>query len=143
VIADFPDPDDAAVAKLYSVDFYALLRSSALAPGGRLVVQAGSPYFARNAFWCIAGSVRAAGYGITAYHVDVPSFGDWGFVLAQRGTSPPLRVEPPQRLKFLDQSELTAARTFPVDRRAPQGVGVSTLNRPILTDYERTAWKYY
>lgn len=143
VIADFPDPDDAAVAKLYSVDFYALLRSSALAPGGRLVVQAGSPYFANKAFWCIAKSVHAAGYETTQYHVDVPSFGDWGFVLAQRGSRPPLRVDPPQRLKFLDAAEVGAAATFPVDRREPRGIQVSTLNRPILTDYERTAWKYY
>ena len=143
VIADFPDPDDAAVAKLYSVDFYALLRASALAPGGRLVVQAGSPYFAQDAFWCIAKSVKAAGYATTNYHVDVPSFGDWGFVLAQRGTPPPLRLAPPQRLKFLDQSELGAAATFPVDRRERAGVQVSTLNKPILTDYERSAWKFY
>jgi spermidine synthase len=143
IIADFPDPDDAAVAKLYSVDFYALVHASALAPGGRLVVQAGSPYFADRAFWCIDKSVRAAGYATTAYHVDVPSFGDWGFILAQRGAPPPLRLDPPGRLKFLDRSELSAAATFPVDRREPPGIQVSTLDRPILTEYERTAWKYY
>jgi spermidine synthase len=143
VIADFPDPDDAAIAKLYSVDFYALLRSSALAPGARLVVQAGSPYFANNAFWSIARSVQAGGYGTTQYHVDVPSFGDWGFVLAQQGPPPPLRLSTPTKLKFLDQHELTAAATFPVDRREPRGIQVSTLDRPLLVNYERTAWKNY
>jgi spermidine synthase len=145
VIADFPDPDDAAVAKLYSVDFYALLRASALAPGGRLVVQAGSPYFAQDAFWSIARSVREAGYEITPYHVDVPSFGDWGFVLGQRFVKPPLRMPTPapKGLRFLDAPELQAAAVFPIDRRARPGIQASTLNRPILVDYEREAWKYY
>lgn len=145
VIADFPDPDDAAVAKLYSLDFYALLRASALAPGGRLVVQAGSPYFARDAFWSTALSIKDAGYDITPYHVDVPSFGDWGFVLAQRDTPPPLKMPSPapKGLKFLDNEELQSAAVFPLDRRLPKGVQPSTLNRPILVDYERKAWKYY
>jgi spermidine synthase len=143
VVADFPDPDDDAIAKLYSVDFYALLRSSALAPGGRLVVQAGSPYFARDAFWSIGESVKAAGYGTTRYHVDVPSFGDWGFVLARRGSPPPLHLAAPPRLRFLDANELRAAAAFPVDRREPPGIEASTLNRPVLPAYERGAWKFY
>ena len=82
VIADFPDPDDAATAKLYSQEFYDGLRRRALAPGGRLVVQSGSPYFARESFWGIEATLRAAGWRTTPYHVDVPSFGDWGFHLA-------------------------------------------------------------
>ena len=143
VIADFPDPDDDSIAKLYSVDFYALLRSSALAPGGRLVVQAGSPYFAQDAFWSIAESVKSAGLGTTNYHVDVPSFGDWGFVLARRGSPPALRLAAPTRLRFLDSSELHAAATFPLDRREPPGIEASTLNRPVLPAYERGAWKFY
>jgi len=47
VIVDLPDPDETATAKLYSVEFYALA-ARALTPGGRMVVQAGSPYFARS-----------------------------------------------------------------------------------------------
>lgn len=33
--------------------------------------------------------MTSAGLVVTPYHVHVPSFGDWGFVLAQRGGSPP------------------------------------------------------
>jgi len=143
VIADFPDPDDAAIAKLYSVDFYALIRSGALAPSGRLVVQAGSPYFAQNAFWSIARSITEAGLGSVPYHVDVPSFGDWGFVLAQRGPAPTLALAPPGHLRFLDAQELRAAAAFPADRRPVKGIEVSTLNRPRIVDYEREAWKEY
>ena len=53
-----------------------------LSPGGRLVVQGGSPYFAADAFWAIDATLRATGFATRPYHADVPSFGDWGFVLA-------------------------------------------------------------
>lgn len=81
VIVDLPDPDSLDLARLYSVEMYSAVRSL-VAPGGRMVVQAGSPYFAPDAFWCVRSTVEAAGFSTEPYHVDVPSFGDWGFVAA-------------------------------------------------------------
>jgi spermidine synthase len=144
VIADFPDPDDAATAKLYSQEIYDGLRRRALAPGGLLVVQAGSPYFARESFWGIEATMRAAGWQTTPYHVDVPSFGDWGFVLAAPGRAPALHLRPPPGapLRFLDAPTLAAAATFPPDRARVQ-VEPSTLNRPRLLDYQRRSYQGY
>ena len=145
IVADFPDPDDAATAKLYSQELYDGLRRRALAPGGRLVVQAGSPYFARESFWGIEATLNAAGWSTTPYHVDVPSFGDWGFLLAVPGRgSPPLRLAPPpgERLRFLDRPTLTASATFPPDR-ARLKLAPSTLNRPRILDYQRRGYQGY
>ena len=144
VIADFPDPDDAATAKLYSLEFYDGLRRRVLAPGGRLVVQAGSPYFAHEAFWSIERTIAAGGLATRPYHVDVPSFGDWGFVLAGENSAPALRVAPPAGgpLRFLDAPTLAAAASFPPDR-ARVKVDVNTLNRPRLLDYERRGYLDY
>ncbi|MDX6678638.1 MAG: spermidine synthase, partial [Solirubrobacteraceae bacterium] len=144
VIADFPDPDDAATAKVYSQEFYDGLRRRVLAPGGRLVVQAGSPYFARESFWGIDATLRAAHWRTTPYHVDVPSFGDWGFLLAAPARAPVLRLAPPPGapLRFLDAATLAAAATFPRDRRRI-AVAPSTLNRPRLLDYERRGYQGY
>jgi len=144
VIADFPDPDDAATAKLYSQEFYDGLRRVALAPGGRLVVQAGSPYFARESFWGIEATLRAARWRTTPYHVDVPSFGDWGYHLASPEQVPALRLEAPARapLRFLDGPTLEAAATFPRDRRRIR-LAPSTLNRPRLLDYQRRGYRGY
>jgi spermidine synthase len=147
IVADFPDPDDAATAKLYSTEMYDGLRRRVLAPGGRLVVQAGSPYFAREAFWAVERTIAAAGWRTRPYHVDVPSFGDWGFVLASsapgRG-APALRLHPPAgaRLRFLDRTTLAAAASFPPDRRRI-AVTPSTLNRPTLVEYERRGYRGY
>jgi spermidine synthase len=142
VVADFPDPDDAATAKLYSLEMYDGLRRRALAPGGRMVVQSGSPYFAREAFWSIERTMAAAGWRTSPYHVDVPSFGDWGFVLAAPGRTPPLRMDPDPRLRFLTPDVLRAAAVFPPDRDRPE-VRVNTLDRPVLIDYERRGYSDY
>ena len=79
----------------------------------------------------------------TPYHVDVPSFGDWGFVLAAPGRRRRRwrcrRPAPP--LRFLDAATLAAAATFPPDR-ARDPVAASTLMDPIL-DYAREEWVGY
>ncbi|BCL15006.1 polyamine aminopropyltransferase [Micromonospora sagamiensis] len=143
VVADLPDPDETATAKLYTVEFYSLVRS-ALADSGRLVVQSGSPYFAPRSYWSIEASVRAAGFATRPYHVDVPSFGDWGFVLAAPGPTPPpleLPADAPS-LRFLDTGTLAAAGTFPADRRRVD-VPASTLLEPKVLEYARAEWRGY
>jgi spermidine synthase len=145
VVVDLPDPDAPATAKLYSQEFYGLA-ARVLAPGGRLVVQAGSPYFAPEAFWCIDATVAATGLATTTYHVDVPSFGDWGFVLAARGAAPVPSVDPAvaEELRFLDGDVLAAATVFPRDRaRDRYEVEVSTLDRPRILEYEARGWRGY
>ncbi|WP_433246409.1 polyamine aminopropyltransferase [Actinomadura nitritigenes] len=141
VIVDMPDPDDVPTAKLYSVEFYGLVKR-VLAPGGRMVVQSGSPYFAPKSFWSIEKSIAAAGLATTPYHVDVPSFGDWGFTLASPTGAPPALALSPDAppLRFLDGAVLQAASVFPKDRRS-RDVGVNTLVHPRLVQYEGQEWK--
>jgi spermidine synthase len=87
VIIDFPDPTDFSLGKLYTTSFYRSLRQR-LAPGAMISVQSGSPYVAPQAFWTVAATLEAAGFNIRPYHAYVPSFGDWGFILAAPGAIP-------------------------------------------------------
>ncbi len=141
VIVDLPDPDTPVLGRLYSTEFYALA-ARVLAPGGLMVVQAGSPYSAPEAFWRIVSTVRAAGYAVTPYHVYVPTFGDWGFVLARRGDSPPKPTVPPNAppLRFLDQRVLDAATVFAGDMQ-PRNLEPSTLEHPRVVDDMRHGWR--
>ncbi|MQA16924.1 MAG: polyamine aminopropyltransferase [Pseudonocardiaceae bacterium] len=141
VVVDLPDPDATATAKLYSTEFYALVRE-VLAPDGRVVVQAGSPYFAPRTFSCILATVRSAGLGAVPYHVTVPSFGDWGFVLAAPGGPPPLTIDPPAPLRFLTDEVLRAAAVFPADRE-PQPSEPSTLDDPRVLRLATSEWRRY
>lgn len=81
VLIDLPDPHDPGLSKLYSREFYELVRQS-LAVGGVVVTQATSPFFATKPFWCIHNTMGQVFKQVVAYHTQVPSFGMWGFQMA-------------------------------------------------------------
>lgn len=143
VLVDLPDPDATETAKLYTVEFYGMV-ARALADDGRMAVQAGSPFFAPRSYWSVAASVEEAGLAVVPYHVDVPSFGDWGFVLAAADAAAARPALPPDapRLRFLTPDVLDAATVFPADRR-PTDVEPSTLLDPVILRYQRTEWDGY
>ncbi len=143
VIADFPDPDSAAVARLYSVTFYGrLLRR--LAPDGLIVTQASTPFFAPKVMASIQATLAELGLQSRPYSVDVPSFGPWGFVLAHR-SGQVLRPAPlPFRGRWIDAAQLQRLFALPGDLRPPPGERVrpNRLSRPVLADYQRESlWR--
>ena len=139
VIVDLPDPDTPTLGRLYSTEFYGLV-ARALSPGGQLVVQSGSPYSTPQAYWRTVSTVASGGLGVTPYHVFVPSFGDWGFTLAQAGGPPPLVLSPrAPELRFLDAAGLAASGVFPRDRPRLE-LEPSTLDRPLIVDDTRAGF---
>ena len=138
VVVDFPDPSNYAVGKLYTTSFYRLLAHH-LARDGRIVVQSTSPLFARASFWCIERTLREAGLVTAPYHLYVPSFGEWGFVLA--GTSryrAPATL--PAGLRFLDRAALAQMFDFPLDMQ-PVAVQPNRLNDQVLVRYYEREWE--
>jgi spermidine synthase len=139
-IVDFPDPNNFALGKLYTTRFYRLLRRH-LAPGGALAVQSTSPLFARTSFWCVVRTLEAAGFAVRPYHVAVPSFGEWGFVLAQEHPfAPPTQIEP--GLRFLDERALAALFLLPADM-GPVKVEVNRLDNQVLVRYYESEWRHW
>lgn len=113
IVVDFPDPSNHAIGKLYSTSFYALMARH-LAASGYAVVQTTSPLIARKSFWTVVSTIEAVGLLATPYHAHVPSFGEWGFVLAgQRPYASPRQV--PDGLRFLTVGGLPALFDFPPD----------------------------
>ncbi|MGB7304692.1 MAG: polyamine aminopropyltransferase [Burkholderiaceae bacterium] len=117
IIVDFPDPHNEAIAKLYSVEFYAML-AARMAPDGVMVTQSSSPFFVRNAYWTVGHTINEIFPEVTSYSVSVPAFGVWGFHLASRQTGG--RVQSlPANLKFMSEAVFNAARVFPPDIGRP------------------------
>lgn len=114
VILDFPDPSSYAVGKLFSLELYRAL-GERLAPGGVAVVQATSPLFARGSYWTVVHTLEAAGLRVLPYHAFVPSFGEWGFVLAARHTLARPTLVAPAGLRYLTPALLAESFTFPRD----------------------------
>ncbi len=113
-IIDFPDPSSFALGKLYSVPFYSFVKKH-LAVNGLIVVQSTSPFFAPRAFWTIDATLSEAGFQTYPYHLYVPSFGEWGFVLA----SPQLKYQVPNQfrlpMRFLNAETAREMFIFPPD----------------------------
>jgi spermidine synthase len=112
-VVDFPDPTNFSIGKLYTTSFYQRA-DQALAAGGYLVVQTTSPLFARKSYWTVVSTIEAVGLQTTPLHVHVPSFGEWGFVIASRRPWQPPEKLPPG-LRFLTVAGLPALLQFPPD----------------------------
>lgn len=80
IIIDLPDPRSLQLARLYSREFYALAGRH-LSRGGVVVTQAGSPIYSTKAFISIVKTMESAGFSVLPYHNQVPTLGEWGWVL--------------------------------------------------------------
>jgi spermidine synthase len=138
IVVDFPDPTNYSLGKLYTTAFY---RAAArhLSAQALMVVQSTSPMFARDSFWCIAETLKQAGLRTYPYHVYVPSFGEWGFVIAGlREYRPPASL--PQGLRFVSLDGLAALFQFPPDM-APMAMPANRLNDQVLVRTYDQDWK--
>lgn len=137
-VVDLPDPSNFSLGKLYTTAFYRELARH-IAPGGHFAVQSTSPLFARQSFWCIVRTIEESGLRATPYHVYVPSFGEWGFVLAGRD---PFRLPDtlPDGLRFLTAATLPALFEFPADM-GPVPVEPNRLNTQMLVRYYEHEWE--
>jgi spermidine synthase len=134
VVVDFPDPTNFSVGKLFTSAFYALLDKH-LASSGYAVVQTTSPLIARKSFWTVVTTIESVGLTATPYHAHVPSFGEWGFVLAGRR---PWRLPTalPAELRFLNLSSLPLLFDFPQDMGRVATEVNRLSNQVLVTTYE-------
>lgn len=141
VIIDLPDPSQYSLAKLYSVPMYKMV-NSALASDGIVVVQSTSPYYAPKSFWSINQTLIHASFNTAPYHLYVPSFGEWGFIIAKK-KSQPLFTPPDDyqvSLKFLTPTLSKSMFDFPNDMQ-PVSVKPNTLDKQPLVRYYQEDWK--
>jgi spermidine synthase len=138
VIVDFPDPTNYSLGKLYTTVFYSALGHH-LSRQGRFVVQSTSPMFARKSFWCIVETVKQAGFKAHPYHAYVPSFGEWGYVLAGRDeyTRPTSLL---QGMRFLTLAGLPGMFEFPPDM-TPVAMPANHLNDEVLVRTYDQEWR--
>lgn len=138
IVIDFPDPTNYSLGKLYTTAFYRLL-SKHLSEGGFAVAQSTSPLFARQSFWCVAETMKHAGLKVYPYHAYVPSFGEWGFILAgRREYEAPAQL--PAGLRFLTVGMVPQLFQFPADM-GPVPAEPNRLNDQVLVRYYEKEWR--
>ncbi|MCC6137441.1 MAG: polyamine aminopropyltransferase [Bdellovibrionaceae bacterium] len=140
IAVDFPDPSNFSVGKLYTNTFYRILKN-ALSDKGVGVIQSTSPYVAKKSFWCIDNTLKSVGLKTTPYHVYVPAFGDWGYILISQQTfTVPQKY--PDGLKFVNPDVVNTFMVFPQDMRVDSHE-VNKLNNQILVRFFEEEWANY
>lgn len=141
IVIDFPDPSNFSIGKLYSQTFYTELYRI-LKPDGLAVIQSTSPFVARRSFWCITHTVEASGFFTIPYHVYVPSFGEWGYVLASKTHNWRCDGKLPSGVRFVNNTTIRNMLYFPPDM-AELPTDVNKLNNQVLVHYFEEEWAPY
>lgn len=150
IIADLPDPNDTGIGKLYTREFFELVKKR-LSAMGVFCTQATSPYFALRSFWCIYATLDTVFQACFPYHVYVPSFGDWGFQIAF-----PYHITYEQLLQNLQKSckahsldfqylkaEELAGLFFMGKDCEEVEVPIQTIENQVLVDLYEKEWKQW
>ncbi|VAX28596.1 Spermidine synthase [hydrothermal vent metagenome] len=141
IIADLPDPNNISLSRLYSKEFYRFIRAR-LTENGTFLTQATSPYFAKRAFWSIKNTIETAALHTRPYHLYIPSFGDWGFVLASKKEINLNNIQIDVTTRYLETALLPGLFTFSKDLRHADAAP-STLDKPLVLTYYLKGWKHW
>lgn len=142
IIADLPDPVNENIARLYSKQFFLMVKRT-LNKDGIFVTQSGEIYFSNTVFSCIHTTMQEVFERVEPYHVYIPSFGDWGFNMAFKTTEKPIRKKMlPDGLKFLNTTQLNHLYVWPTDVTI-KNTAINTLDNPIILNYYLDDWKLW
>ncbi|KAA1248026.1 polyamine aminopropyltransferase [Aquimarina sp. RZ0] len=141
IIVDLPDAKTIEINKLYSLEFYHLVHR-ALRPNGHIITQAGSPYYATKAFYCIDKTMKTAGFTTLQMHNQVLTLGEWGWILGSKKYTKERMIEKLQQSSFknlnnkwLNKEAIDLITSFGKPLIDTSKVEINTINSPMLYKY--------
>jgi spermidine synthase len=108
---------------------------------GAMVTQATSPMFSHKAFWCIEETLNKTNLHTIAYHTYIPSFGEWGFVIATKYKPKPIQIIQPKNLKYINTTIFKQMQIFATDIAKPNDIKSNKLISHELIYYYNDGWK--
>ncbi len=147
IFVDLPDPNNVDLNKLYTKEFYKLCHFS-LKENGVFITQAGSPYYATKAFYCIDKTLKAADFQTTPMHNQVLTLGEWGWIMATKNE---IKTEDIRQLSFqnlplrwLAKEAIPQLTSFGKPLADTTNIKVNTIFSPKLyTYYKKGNWDLY
>ena len=119
VISDFTYPNTAEETAIYSREWFQEI-NRVLIPGGLTSINAVSPNYNTEGFWCLYQTLISADLFTKPLQVDIPSchdhgYGKWGFLLASSQVIQREEIEEislPDNLQYLTQKNLIQSFIF-------------------------------
>ena len=147
IFVDLPDPNNVDLNKLYTREFYRLCALK-LNDDGLFITQAGSPYYATRAFYCIEKTLRSSGFKTLPMHNQVLTLGEWGWVMAKKQAITNKELDAIEvtdlNLKWLNNNAIQQLVSFGKPLVDTTGIKVNTIFSPKLyTYYKQGNWYLY
>jgi spermidine synthase len=114
VIIDMPDPHNEAINKLYSREFYTMIKRR-MNPDGILITQSSSPFFTRHVFWCIENTLSSGFDHTLSFQTTLRSFGTWGFNMARNNQEFPKSYKFEVETRAITSETMAASMVFSKD----------------------------
>lgn len=138
IFIDLPDPNNVDLNKLYTREFYFLCKQN-LAKDGHIITQAGSPYYATKAFYCIEKTMQDAGFYTLPLHNQILTLGEWGWIIGKQRPISKAQFQaiklPEFHYKWLNQDALQQISSFGEPLVDTSGIEVNTIISPVLYNY--------
>ncbi len=133
IIIDFPDPNNESLNKLYTNVFYNYIKAN-LNEDGVMVCQSTSPYYAKKSFWCINKTIKSQFETVIPYHLQVPTFGEWGFNLAFNGENERAKLQ--VETQYLNEDNIDSMFNFGKDEMLDiNSIEENDMFKPTLITY--------
>ncbi len=147
ILVDLPDPNNVDLNKLYTKTFYQLCYSR-LTKDGVFITQAGSPYYATKAFYCIEKTLRASGFHTLPMRNQVLTLGEWGWMIGKKTPVAALNVHNLSleglNLKWLNTAALRGLTAFGTPLVDTTNIQINTIFNPKLyLYYKQGNWDLY
>ena len=152
IIIDLTDPKTVELGRLYSFEFYRHCYKH-LRPNGLIITQAGSPYYAPQAFACIDRSIEAAGFATLPMHNQILTLGEWGWVIGAKSLEKKLLKKAAQSLSFdeidtqwINHESMALMTSFGKDfyHKTDTAVRINKIHDPVLYKYYLQGhWEMY
>jgi len=150
IIVDLPDPKSIEINKLYTKEFYQIAKIH-LRPNGMIITQAGSPYYATEAFNCIEATMKAGGFNTLPLHNQVMTLGEWGWIIGAKKMPSEKIKENLRKIHFqeietrwINNEAMYQITSFGKSLFETNDLEINTINNPVLYQYYlRGNWDLY
>jgi spermidine synthase len=141
IFIDLPDPRSIETNQYYTREFYSFLKKI-VKDQGLLITQAGSPYFATEAFYSIGKTIQDCSFNTLPLHNQILTLGEWGWYICSSSLSEnemqnklcdfeALDVE----TKWWNREAANLVSSFGKTYSDTLHIGINTLDNPLVYRY--------
>jgi len=141
IFIDLPDPRSIETNQFYTLEFYERIKMI-LAENGVVITQAGSPYFATQAYFSIGETIKKAGFNILPLHNQILTLGEWGWYVCSTKLDKDLmkkrlleRENSGIETKWFNEEAAMLVSAFGKTYNDTLNVGINTLENPLVYQY--------